>query len=849
LDVTGLAQKWRVKVKINTNKEKQKNNKPKEKVKTLLSHSIPYLILCVLTIILVAIIQYYMIVVQSADERNTTFQNVTMTSYMERVLSRLDSISLAAHSVLNEPATKQVLRTASPEQLKQYEDNIKNRLDNVLGVRILDNDIHDIEPSSKPSITNVTLQLIRQLQTSEKIMHEAIDAGSPNQYIAVLFSIVGTNKVALVGVDFKVFTDVLPTKRLVPGYYEFIQTFANQNRVITSIGDKKFKQGESDYIANVNDTQWRIAFWPADPAKFSSQFEFILFFCGLGLIMLLVGVGGFFGLRSLQTMLRTDASNFIKWLLDGASETNADYQLQVFEDLSKTITREGYRPNVDNPKVAAASNDVERISAQSETLALTSNSSSVTSGLEVRSVQQTSNGTVLPDSIFREYDIRGIVGDTLNVSIVKELGRAIGSEAFERGEQRVVIARDGRLSGPELIAALKQGLVESGRDVIDIGEVPTPLMYFATNILDATSGVMLTGSHNPKDYNGLKIVIAGNTLSGDDIKSLQKRIETDNMLKGSGSYQTTSVVQDYIGQVTGDVALAQPLKVAVDCGNGVAGKLAPQLLQALGCEVIGLYCKVDGNFPNHHPDPSKPENLKELIDLVKSEGADIGLAFDGDGDRLGVIDSEGNIIWPDRQMMLYSMDVLSRNPGADIIYDVKCSKHLAKVISSNGGHPIMWKTGHSLVKAKMRETGALLAGECSGHIFFKERWYGFDDALYTAARLLEILSADTRKSVDIFKALPNSDITPEINIPISDERKFDFIKKLAEQGAFGEGKIIDIDGVRVEYQHGWGLVRASNTTPNLVLRFEADDLASIDTIKKIFKQQMLMVDSSLNLDF
>ncbi|MCF6192762.1 MAG: phosphomannomutase/phosphoglucomutase, partial [Kangiellaceae bacterium] len=276
----------------------------------------------------------------------------------------------------------------------------------------------------------------------------------------------------------------------------------------------------------------------------------------------------------------------------------------------------------------------------------------------------------MSDSIFRAYDIRGIVGDTLNEEIVREIGRAIGSEAFERGEQRVVVARDGRLSGPSLLEALKKGLEESGRDVIDIGEVPTPLLYFATHYLDATSGVVLTGSHNPKDYNGLKIVIAGHTLSGDEIMGLKKRIDTGNMVKGQGSQDSTSVLQDYISQITSDVALTQPLKVAVDCGNGVAGKVAPQLLQALGCEVIGLYCKVDGNFPNHHPDPSKPENLKELIELVKSEKADIGLAFDGDGDRLGVIDSSGNIIWPDRQMMLYSMDVLSRNPGADIIYDV-----------------------------------------------------------------------------------------------------------------------------------------------------------------------------------
>ncbi|MBV1910969.1 MAG: phosphomannomutase/phosphoglucomutase [Kangiellaceae bacterium] len=520
--------------------------------------------------------------------------------------------------------------------------------------------------------------------------------------------------------------------------------------------------------------------------------------------------------------------------------------------MTQTISREGF--SIASPE--------SKKSKESDNSKAEADSSPRTSGSLIAALEEQSSGLALEvdkparieekqisDSIFRAYDIRGIVGDTLDENIVREIGRAIGSEAFERGEQRIVVARDGRLSGPSLLEALKSGLVDSGRDVIDIGEVPTPLLYFATHYLDSSSGVVLTGSHNPKDYNGLKIVIAGHTLSGEEITALKKRIDTGNMMKGQGSQESTTVVQDYISQVTSDVALTQPLKVAVDCGNGVAGKVAPQLLQALGCEVIGLYCKVDGNFPNHHPDPSKPENLEELIELVKSEKADIGLAFDGDGDRLGVIDSDGNIIWPDRQMMLYSMDVLSRNPGADIIYDVKCSKHLAKVISSNGGHPIMWKTGHSLIKAKMRETGALLAGECSGHIFFKERWYGFDDALYTAARLLEILSADTRRSADIFAALPNSIATPEINVAIDDDKKHKFVDQLVNQGIFGDGKLIDIDGARVEFSHGWGLVRASNTTPNLVIRFEGDDHDSIEQMKQLFKQQMLMVDGRLNLDF
>jgi len=581
----------------------------------------------------------------------------------------------------------------------------------------------------------------------------------------------------------------------------------------------------------------------------------MIFFGGLIMVLGLVAVGGFIGLRNLQTKVRSDATSFLRWLIDSSKThkplATEDFELQIFTDMSRTLTRErlsiaAYQDRRETDKVEPNNNALPHHTSPRNRLPAIENQSS---GLEMRDPPSLQRVSDISDTIFRAYDIRGIVGQTLSAQIVKEIGRAIGSEAFERGEQRVIVARDGRLSGPQLIEALKDGLIESGRDVIDIGEVPTPLLYFATNHLDSTSGVMLTGSHNPKDYNGLKVVIAGNTLSGEEIMALKKRIDTGNMMKGQGSQKSVSVMQDYISQITGDVALTQPLKVAVDCGNGIAGIVVPQLLQALGCEVIGLYCKVDGNFPNHHPDPSKPENLQELIELVKTEKADIGLAYDGDGDRLGVIDSDGNIIWPDRQLMLYAMDVLSRNPGADIIYDVKCTKHLAKVVTSNGGHPIMWKTGHSLIKAKMKETGALLAGECSGHIFFKERWFGFDDALYTSARLLEILSADTRKSADIFAALPNSIVTPEINVPIDDDRKHQFMSQLASRGIFGNGKMISIDGVRIEFPDGWGLVRASNTTPNLVIRFEGESQAIIDKMKQLFKQQMLMVDGNLDLNF
>jgi len=429
------------------------------------------------------------------------------------------------------------------------------------------------------------------------------------------------------------------------------------------------------------------------------------------------------------------------------------------------------------------------------------------------------------------------------------IGQAIATEALNEGQSSIAIARDGRLHSKRLSDALVKGVLSTGCDVVDIGQVPTPILYFATHELDTQSGIMVTGSHNPKEYNGLKIVIAGNTLSGDAIQALYKRIEKADFNNGEGEYQERMMLPEYIGAITADVRLGRMMKVVVDCGNGVAGEAAPMLLSTLGCDVVPLYCEVDGEFPNHHPDPSKLENLQELIDKVREEEAELGLAFDGDGDRLGVVDSSGNVIWPDRQMMLYAIDVLSRQAGADIIYDVKCTKNLAKVIVKHGGKPVMSKTGHSLIKAKMKETSAELAGEMSGHVFFKERWYGFDDALYTAARLLEILTADFKLSADVFSELPDSVNTPELTVNMQEGENFTFVEELQSTATFGDAKLITIDGIRVEYQDGWGLVRASNTTPSLVLRFEADDEQALARIKGVFKEQMLHVNEGLDLPF
>jgi len=452
-------------------------------------------------------------------------------------------------------------------------------------------------------------------------------------------------------------------------------------------------------------------------------------------------------------------------------------------------------------------------------------------------------------SIFRAYDIRGIVGDTLTPEIVTQIGKSIGSEAEARGQKTVVVARDGRLSGPSLIAALTEGLRAAGRDVIDIGMVPTPVLYFATHYLKTGSGVMLTGSHNPPDYNGLKIMIGGDTLSGDAILALKTRIDKAQFVHGAGKVEQQDIAQAYIERVTKDVKLSRPFKVVVDCGNGVAGVLAPKLIRALGCEVIELFCEIDGKFPNHHPDPSQPKNLEDVIAAVHQHKADLGLAFDGDGDRLGVIDSKGNVIWPDRQMMLYAGDILKRNPGAKIIFDVKCSSHLGNSITQHGGTPVMWKTGHSFIKAKIKESGALLGGEMSGHIFFKERWYGFDDALYTAARLLEILSKDKRPPHEVFMDLPDAVNTPELKLDMREGEHFKFMQRIQDSLRFEDAEISTIDGVRADFCDGWGLVRPSNTTPCLVFRFEADNEDALDYIKDQFRRQLLELDPSLTLPF
>lgn len=455
----------------------------------------------------------------------------------------------------------------------------------------------------------------------------------------------------------------------------------------------------------------------------------------------------------------------------------------------------------------------------------------------------------LAEEIFKAYDIRGIVDQSLTEETIRLIGKALGSQAIEAGVSSMVIGRDGRLSGPRFAAALAEGIVSTGVDVIDIGQVPTPVLYFATYELDTGSGVEITGSHNPPEYNGLKMMIDGVTLSGEAIQALMQRIKARDFKSGHGEISQLSMLDKYSDRITSDIKLDRPMKVVIDCGNGVAGAVAPKIFKGIGCQVTELFCKVDGNFPNHHPDPSQAENLVDLIKAVKDTDSEFGMAFDGDGDRLGVVTKAGDIIWPDRQMILFARDVLSRQAGAEIIYDVKCTRSLPKEIEAAGGQATMWKTGHSFIKAKLKETGAALAGEMSGHIFFKERWFGFDDGIYAGARLCELLAKSKETPDEVFAALPDTVNTPELRLDFAEGEHYKFIEKLQKNASFATGTVHTMDGVRVDFDDGFGLVRASNTTPMVIMRFEADTQAQLLDIQAQFRRVMLATDPDIKLPF
>ncbi len=727
---------------------------------------------------------------------------------VEQVRSRLTVFTESAESVKK-------LQQAPATLLKETDA----QLPNLLALRLLTSAASDTNDDEKPALSyacfDMVYESVKQAPKNKSLPIEVHSFGNEAQHVDFVQVVKNKNNEAvgavLASFNIRVLEKVLEGVVVAEGDLEL-----QQGRQVLATRGQKGERAFAPYKARIAGTRWSVSYWPA-----TNKTEQIIDYAGQQ-ILLVSSFAAVILIISLFLFTRDALHNRrIKAERDAREPPET-----ILRKVDKSVTDESSDDLLFNSGEGLVVEEVE-----SDSMAV--------SKVNVEA------------SIFKAYDIRGVVGKTLTEEAVYEIGRALGSEAQARKQTIMVVARDGRNSGPALIKKLIEGLCATGINVIDVGMVPTPLLYFAAQVLGSGSGIMLTGSHNPPDYNGLKMVLDGVTLARDDIQTIRKRVENADYLEGKGEVTEKEVLKSYSKRVTSDIMLLKKFKVVVDCGNGVAGVIAPQLLSELGCDVIELFCDVDGNFPNHHPDPSRPENLKDVIAAVKEHKADLGLAFDGDGDRLGVITSEGKVIWPDRVMMLYAMDILSRNPGAEIIFDVKCSTKLKQVIEEHGGKATMWNTGHSLIKAKMRETGALLAGEMSGHIFFKERWYGFDDGVYSAARLVELLGAMTGdKSVaDVFNDLPDSVNTPEINVAMEEGTHHAFMVKLLEKASFDDAEVTTIDGLRVDFPDSWGLVRASNTTPVLVLRFEADTDAALAKIMKRFRELMLSVDPELKLSF
>ena len=803
---------------------------------------------------------------QQKDDAAAINQLKTGTEALAARLSdRMQNLRTALESLTHTPSLAQTLLSGDTTAIADKEQSLQGQLPNAWHVRLFLTGQSEPDTQHEPQMSYASLDILRQAEKSGKTTKiEVHQYGSKNQHIALAAPIFSpSNSEEVIGIIHAAFK--LDT---IHSTVNAVSDYGGQVEVRQIIQGKTLTLAKTSASTNVAAAGIPIAgtIWEAVYFKPSTAIDqaSLINYGGIPTAgLLIIGLIMFLQAKRLKQALKSDQGAIIKMAetaFKGGSVISPDAKTADCENTMKLIAQLSTYASRKHRTTALSGASASGMEAKSDTdqpgpsspddMIVDTNATLHDADGAAAPVAQSSTSVTLPDSIFLAYDIRGIVGDTLTRDMIYELGRAIGSEAYDQGQQTVIMARDGRLSSEGLSAALCQGLQESGRDVLDIGMVPVPILYFATHFLGSNSGVMLTASHNPADYNGLKIVINGEALSGQAIQRLRQRVETGDLLQGEGTKQKQNIITDYINRITKDVQPARPLKVVVDCGNGVPGVAAPLLLKELGCEVMELFCDVDGNFPNHHPDPGKPENLEDLIHEVKKQKADLGVAFDGDGDRLGVVDSTGKIIWPDRLLMLFATDVLSRQPGGDIIYDVKSTRSLASHILSHGGRPLMWKTGHSLMKAKLKETGALLAGEMSGHIFFKERWYGFDDALYACARLLEILSLDPRTTAEVFAELPEHISTPELFMDMPEGNHHELVQNIINLASFEKSaKLITLDGLRAEFENGWGLVRPSNTIPAVTFRFEAANQIWLNEIQEEFRQLLKKIDPNLKVPF
>ena len=769
-----------------------------------------------------------------------THQKLMAAQLFTLASSKVESLERQMTSIASSPKIVALLSNNDPRQIEMQEKELSSFFPNSLKTCLISADVDDVDLNACIPISFATLNSLRQAKKDGMAPIGLMKRGTDNAHLLMAHRVIN-NADTVVGVLVvtlkpNVVQSLLDSAAEFQGYIE-LQQGVKKVAVLSSYGDESKKRGKASFIQKIPNSYWKMAYWPQKTSNTTASSMM-----GLGIVIAIIILMWLLREGIRMYLFKRDVATLRLQLVDlksGALKPKYPLSFSTLAPIESDIQalgRENYKATV---KAGATA---ESISKKVVEIELEENPSDLDMLEEIMDIDST---------IFKANDIRGIVGQNLNEDIIKVIGHAIGSEAGEQGVNRLVVGRDGRLSSTKLSNALVEGILASGCDVLDIGEVPTPLMYFACEKMGTHSGVMVTGSHNPTQYNGLKTLLAGQILSGDKLKAIYKRVQLANFRTGEGVLSEANIMSDYIERITSDVKVGRPIKVVIDCGNGVAGAVAPTLFKALGCEVIELYCDVDGNFPNHHPNQSIPENLHDLTEAVQEHGAELGLAFDGDGDRLGVVDGYGAPIWPDRLMMLFSQDVLSRMPGSVVVYDVKCTNLLGEEIAKAGGEAIMAKSGYSFIKQEMQKRDAQLAGEMSGHIFFKERWYGFDDGLYAAARLLELLADDSmqRRATEVFSALPNREGTAEILVEMNEGECIPFIRQLAGEGRFDGADIVTIDGLRAEYPNGWGLVRASNTTPGLTLRFEADTVDELHDIQQRFKQQMLQIKPTLILLF
>jgi len=787
------------------------------------------------------------------------------------ITAQVNLLTDMLEKMAQDPEVLTAVTSTDTSQLTTVAAKLEKYLPGILKVRLLLPGITELDDKSVPKMGYADLDMVRETFVKNQLPALQGDNG-PDRHLAITRRIMQKDQVVgviLASLNYDFISKIVQAAELKDGHLELRQA----ELVLGNAGNPVSAKLSDDMEIHVANTRWELHYQYAIDVN-SAELAFMVGIIAIATLLALLAF--FLGYRKLSASLRQDLGSVLKAYKDMmTNKLQGTYPVMLPEMNAVVSMLAQFKRVLDNQGSdvinASKVNDFdldgffddfdESITHQSESDAIQQPTSAAKINKPVPSIEKTVpdafempqplKAKTATDGIFKAYDIRGIVGKTLTKEIVYDIGRALGTQAKSWGCKTIVVGRDGRLSSPALAEAVINGIITTGLNVLDIGRVPTPLLYFVAKHTEGRSGVMITGSHNPPDYNGLKMVIKDETLFGESIQQLKICMANQAYITGkSGSIEQNNQFHlEYLGLISEYIHLNRPMKLVLDCGNGVAGELGPLLLKTLGCEVIELFCEIDGRFPNHHPDPSDPKNLTELIATVKHYQADLGIAFDGDGDRLGVVDSNGKIIWPDRQMMLFAKNVLAGNPGSDIVFDVKCSRHLSDQIQKYGGRPLMWKTGHSLMKAKLKETGAKLAGEMSGHIFFNDRWFGFDDALYAASRLLEILAKDPRSSAEVFADFPDSINTPELTVALEEGENLVFIDSLLAAANFPEGKITAIDGMRVDFLDGWGLVRASNTTPSLVIRFEADSEAVMRRIQEQFRLLIKKINPTIDLPF